>query len=79
MIELLEPTGVDSPVYNFLQKGGGFNHICYEVDNMDEAISKFARVGHRQISKPEPAVAFDNRKVTFFYTNENEIVELLEV
>ena len=78
MIELLEPLGLDSPVSNFLKKGGGLNHICYEVNNMEEAIDKYSSFGHRQISKPEPAVAFNNRKAVFFYTDKKEIVELIE-
>src|SRR5580658_7950907 len=32
LIELVEPDGEESPVTQFLQRGGGLHHICYEVD-----------------------------------------------
>ena len=38
-IELLEPTGPDSPVAKFLEKKGpGFHHIAYFVENVNEAL-----------------------------------------
>ena len=30
-IELIEPTSKESFTYNFLQKGGGYHHLCYET------------------------------------------------
>ncbi len=37
-IELLEPTGEDSPIAKFLQKRakGGIHHICFEVSGLDD-------------------------------------------
>ena len=38
-IELLEPTGPESPVAKFLdKKGPGFHHIAYFVDNVNESL-----------------------------------------
>ena len=30
-VELLEPTGSESPVWRESQKGGGLHHLCYET------------------------------------------------
>jgi len=30
-IELIEPQSEESFTYNFLQKGGGYHHLCYET------------------------------------------------
>ena len=30
-IELIEPNSKESFTYNFLQKGGGYHHLCYET------------------------------------------------
>jgi len=30
-IELIEPQSKESFTYNFLQKGGGYHHLCYET------------------------------------------------
>ena len=36
LLELIEPAAPDSPVHGVLKKGGGLNHLCYEVDDLDE-------------------------------------------
>ena len=38
LLELIEPTGEDSPAYGALKKGGGLSHLCYKVDNLKEAV-----------------------------------------
>lgn len=76
--ELLEPTCDDSPVMNALKKGGGLNHICYEVENITKAISDLKGKGSKIISGPEPATAFKGRSVAFLFTKGNEIIEIVE-
>jgi len=39
MIELLEPTGTDTPIGKFLSKRGpGVQQVCFRVDNLEEMI-----------------------------------------
>ena len=39
MIELLEPTGSDTPIGKFLEKkGAGVQQICFRVDDLEEMI-----------------------------------------
>ena len=77
--ELLEPTSDDSPVMNALKKGGGLNHICYEVENITNAISYFPRKGSKLISGPDRAVTFEGRYVAFLFTKGNEVIEIVKV
>lgn len=77
-LELLEPMSGDSPVMNALRKGGGLNHVCYEVQNIGQAIQFLLEKGSRLISGPTPAIAFQNRSIAFIYTKQGEVVELLE-
>ena len=35
LIELVEPAAEDSPVGQFLRRGGGLHHLCYEVPDLD--------------------------------------------
>ena len=76
--ELLEPTAEDSPVMNALKKGGGLNHICYEVQDIKHTLQTLLDKGSRLISGPTPAVAFGNKNIAFLYTKQREIIELLE-
>jgi len=48
-IELIEPLGSDSPIAKFLEKNpeGGQHHICFEVDDIDEARAHFEGQGAR--------------------------------
>ena len=49
-IELLEPTGDDSPIAGFLVKNGpGIHHIAYEVEDIEAAIEKLVQDGARMI------------------------------
>jgi len=76
--ELLEPLTEDSPVMNALRKGGGLNHICYEVQDIKHTLQTLLDKGSRLISGPTPAIVFGNKNVAFLYTKQREIIELLE-
>jgi len=78
LLELIEPTGEDSPVYQFLRKGGGLHHLCYLVDDLEGEIQRFRDLGALIVCPPTPAVAFDGRRIAFIYTTKRELVELLE-
>jgi methylmalonyl-CoA/ethylmalonyl-CoA epimerase len=51
-IEFIEPINDESPVKKALEKGGGFNHICFEVDNLLEKINEIVEKGGRLIVSP---------------------------
>src|SRR4051812_1526246 len=38
VVELIEPTGPDSPIWREAQKGGGLNHLCYETPDLEQTI-----------------------------------------
>jgi len=48
-IELIEPLGADSPIARFLENNpsGGQHHLCYEVEDIEEARSWFEGLGKR--------------------------------
>jgi methylmalonyl-CoA/ethylmalonyl-CoA epimerase len=51
-IELLEPTGPDSPIAKFLEKNGpGIHHVAYEVDDIESAIAHMLQQGARMIDE----------------------------
>jgi len=51
-IELLEPTGPESPVARFIEKNGpGIHHLAYEVDDIEQAIARLEREGVRMIDR----------------------------
>ena len=48
-IELIEPLGPDSPIAKFLEKNpaGGQHHVCYEVEDIEDARKWFEELGKR--------------------------------
>jgi len=80
-IELIEPVGNDSPVSNFLEKGGGFNHICFEVENLSHTIDEMTKKGGRLIVSP--VEGFDGRQTAFIFLNMKKtnfnLIELAEI
>jgi methylmalonyl-CoA/ethylmalonyl-CoA epimerase len=55
MIELLQPVGNEGVMAKFLEKHGeGFHHICYEVEDIHEAVSSLKASGMEVLGEPRP-------------------------
>ncbi|WP_176085761.1 methylmalonyl-CoA epimerase [Martelella sp. HB161492] len=54
-IELLEPLGEASPVAAFLARNpaGGVHHLCFEVDDLDQAMARLEAAGTRLLGAPK--------------------------
>lgn len=74
--ELIEPLHEDSPIMTALKRGGGINHVCYEVDNIEEVYEKYKRKVVREL-KPAPLEYFNGGR-TFFIFNKGDLIEFLE-
>ena len=44
-LELIEPVEENSPISNFIKKGGGFHHLCFEVDDIHLELEKMKKNG----------------------------------
>jgi methylmalonyl-CoA/ethylmalonyl-CoA epimerase len=58
-IELLEPTGPDTPVGRFLEKRGeGLHHLCFESDDVDKDVKRYFGTGVEMIdARPRKGLA----------------------
>ena len=78
-VELLAPHDNTSPVQQTLDKMGVTPyHKCYEVDNLEVAIAELRKQRYIVVRKPEPAVAFNNRRVSFLYNKQVGLIEIVE-
>jgi len=79
-IELLEPSGDDSPIAKFLEKRGeGLHHVCFGVDDLENALAELAGRGFRLIhSAPIPGA--DGKRVAFLHPEAGHgvLIELAE-
>ena len=49
-LELIEPAEENSPISNFIKKGGGFHHLCFEVDDIHLELEKM-KIFQKKIRK----------------------------
>ena len=77
LIELVEPAGAKSPVQNFLKRGGGLHHLCYEVDSLTAQLQLSRSLGGLVVRQPMPAVAFGGRHIAWVYTADKLLTEYL--
>ena len=78
-IELLAPHDEQSPVVNIIKKNGVTPyHLCYEVDNIEEAITELKKQHYILVRRQEKAVAMGNRNVCFLYHKQIGLIEIVE-
>jgi methylmalonyl-CoA/ethylmalonyl-CoA epimerase len=78
VFELVEPADQASPVSNFLKKGGGLHHVCYEIDDLESGLKAARNAGLVIVSPPTPAVAFGGRRIAWVCSKSRLLMELLE-
>ena len=79
-IELLDSLDKNSPIHKFLQKRGpGIHHICFEVDNINNAISELKRF-KIDILNDRPSIGAEGYKIVFIHPRSTGgvLVELAE-
>lgn len=78
-IELVSPSqdSKNHPLSSRLRRGGGLDHICYQVDDIDLALENEAKQGGLRVMAPTFAATFDTR-VAFVLRPGGILVELMD-
>ena len=78
-IELLEPGSALSPVSKTLEKSGvSPYHMCYCVEDIEEAVKELKKKRFLPLFRPVQAVALGNKKICFLFNREVGLIELVE-
>ncbi len=80
LVELLAPESPDSPVGRFLaRRGPGIHHICFAVDDLDEALERCRRAGVRLVDET-PRLGAEGKRIAFLHPSATNgvLVELSE-
>lgn len=77
-IKLIEPSDADSPLWDFVKKGGGLHHLCFKVADVSRACDDMAEKGVRILSPPTPGEAFDDNLIAFCYLGLGVNAELID-
>lgn len=79
-VELLEPTGPDTPVGRFLDRHGpGIHHVCFRVDDLPGTLARLEGMGLRLIDR-EPRLGAGGARIAFLHPSATGgvLVELKE-
>jgi methylmalonyl-CoA/ethylmalonyl-CoA epimerase len=80
LVELLEPREAGTPVAKFLDsRGPGIHHICFAVDDLDDALARCRAAGIRLIDQT-PRVGAEGKRIAFLHPSATGgvLVELLQ-
>ncbi len=77
-LELVCPDGENSKLSKALKAGVKFHHICYQVDDIKEALKKFRDENFFVIAEPTPAKAFEGRKIAWVMDANKLLIEFVE-
>jgi methylmalonyl-CoA/ethylmalonyl-CoA epimerase len=80
LVELLEAESPDSPIGKFVAKRGpGIHHICFSVDDLDDALARCRAAGVRLIDET-PRLGAEGKRIAFLHPSATAgvLVELTE-
>jgi methylmalonyl-CoA/ethylmalonyl-CoA epimerase len=66
-LKLIEPSDLESPLVDFVRKGGGLHHVAFKAPDVAAAVTALASQGVRVLSPPTPGEAFDDHPIAFCY------------
>ena len=79
-VELLESTSPEGPVAKFIaKKGTGFQHVAFQVENIEEALEELKEKGIQLIDQ-QPRIGAGGAKIAFIHPKATGgiLVELCE-
>jgi methylmalonyl-CoA/ethylmalonyl-CoA epimerase len=77
-IKIIEPLKDNLSLVNFVSRGGGFHHICFKCDDIDEGIKDLKNKGLITLVPPQPGEAFKNHNIAFLLARYGLNIELID-
>jgi methylmalonyl-CoA/ethylmalonyl-CoA epimerase len=77
-IKLIEPVEGNLSLVNFVNRGGGFHHICFKCPDIDYKINELKEEGLILLVPPQEGEAFNNNKIAFLLARYGLNIELID-
>jgi methylmalonyl-CoA/ethylmalonyl-CoA epimerase len=77
-IKLIEPIAGNQSLLNFVNRGGGFHHVCFKCSDIDEKIDELIKKGLITLVPPQEGEAFNNNKIAFLLARYGLNIELID-
>jgi len=78
MVKLIEPQEDNLSLINFVNRGGGFHHLCFRVEDMEEQVHELKEKGLIMLVPPQPGEAFNNHNIAFLLARYGTNIELID-
>jgi methylmalonyl-CoA/ethylmalonyl-CoA epimerase len=78
MIKLIEPAEGNSSLQNFVNRGGGFHHVCFRCDDLKSTMASLNEKGLLTLVAPQPGEAFNNHEIAFMLGKYGLNIELID-
>jgi methylmalonyl-CoA/ethylmalonyl-CoA epimerase len=77
-IKLIEPLESNQSLINFVNRGGGFHHLCFKCDKLFEEMADLTEKGLITLLPPQPGEAFNNHNIAFMLARNGINIELID-
>ena len=77
-IKLIEPLESNISLVNFVNRGGGFHHLCFKCDDIDDQLADLNKKGLLTLVPPQEGEAFNNNKIAFLLAKYALNIELID-
>ena len=77
-LKLIEPSNPGSPLVDFIKKGGGLHHLCFQAEDGKKAIHELCGKGARLIAEQQPGEAFRDNPIAFLFLGFGLNVEIID-
>jgi methylmalonyl-CoA/ethylmalonyl-CoA epimerase len=78
LVKLIEPEEDNQSLNNFVNRGGGFHHLCFRVEDMGKQLSDLKEKGLLMLVPPQPGEAFNNHDIAFLLARYGLNIELID-
>jgi len=78
LIKLIEPVEGNQSLLNFVNRGGGFHHICFRCEDMSTTMGDHKDKGLLTLVPPQPGEAFNNHDIAFLLGKYGMNIELID-
>lgn len=78
MVKLIEPLPENETLVKFVNRGGGFHHICFKCAEIKMTIKELTGKGLITLVPPQPGKAFNNHDIAFMLAKHGLSIELID-
>jgi methylmalonyl-CoA/ethylmalonyl-CoA epimerase len=78
LVKLIEPSEGNQSLQNFVNRGGGFHHLCFRCSDIKEEMRELNAKGLITLVPPQPGEAFNNHDIAFMLARFGLNMELID-